>query len=220
MDAQFIQQYYKITNVVVLRNLPRNYSPDKKINLKEKLSIPEDCGLLLYQGVLLEGRGLARTIEAIKNLSKVHFVILGEGVERKNLECLSEDLGVSSRVHFMGTINQSELANYTAEADIGLSLIENISLSYYYALPNKLFEYIASGVPVICSDMPQMKMIIDKYKVGECINLDADQNLEKKISDLLENKSMLKEYSENAEEAAKELNWEVEFEKVKSYFPA
>lgn len=220
MDAQFIQQYYKITNVIVLRNLPHNYTPGTEINIKAKLSIPENSKILLYQGVLLEGRGLAKTIEAIRNLSNVHFVILGEGVERKNLEKLANDLDISRRVHFLGTINQSELVNYTVEADIGLSLIENISLSYYYALPNKLFEYIAAGVPVICSDMPQMKMVVDKYKVGECISLDSGESLESKIRQLIDNRDLLREYSKNGKEAAKDLNWEVEFEKVKSYFPA
>jgi len=220
MDSQFIQQYYKITNVIVLRNLPNNYAPGAEINLKAKLSIPENSRILLYQGVLLQGRGLAKTIEAIKNLGNVHFVILGEGVERKNLEKLAGDLDISQRVHFLGTINQSELVNYTVEADIGLSLIENISLSYYYALPNKLFEYIAAGVPVICSDLPQMKMIIDKYKVGECFNMDSGGSLESKFSQLIDNRDMLREYSINAKEASKELNWRVEFEKVKSYFPA
>lgn len=220
MDAQFIEQYYKITNVVVLRNLPRNYTPNAEINIKAKLSIPENSRILLYQGVLLEGRGLAKSIKAIKNISNAHLVILGEGVERNNLEKLAAELEISGRVHFLGTINQSELVNYTVEADIGLSLIENISLSYYYALPNKLFEYIASAVPVICSDMPQMKLIIDKYKVGKCISLDSGECLESKIRQMIDDQDLLREYSENAKEASKELNWDVEFEKVKSYFPA
>ncbi len=220
MDAQFIQQYYKITNVTVLRNLPRIRVPDEDINLREKLSIPEDSKILLYQGVLLEGRGLAKTIKAIKNLDKVHFLILGEGVERTNLENLAEELGISGRIHFMGTISQSELINYTVKADIGLSLIENISLSYYYALPNKLFEYIAAGVPVICSDMPQMKQIIDDYKVGKCISFETDQDLGEIISSLINNSDLLDEYSKNAGEASKELNWNIEFVKVKSLFPS
>lgn len=73
---------------------------------------------------------------------------------------------------------------------------------------------------MICSDMPQMKMVVDKYKVGECISLDSGESLESKIRQLIDNRDLLSEYSKNGKEAAKDLNWEVEFEKVKSYFPA
>jgi hypothetical protein len=66
--------------------------------------------------------------------------------------------------------------------------------------------------------MPQMKMIIDKYKVGESINLESNQELEEKITALINNCDLLGDYSKNAKEAAKELNWDVEFEKVKSFF--
>lgn len=215
MDSQFIQQYYKLTNSIVVRNLPIIRKPTKNVELKKKLDIPDDSKIILYQGVILDGRGIDLTIKAIRDLNDVHFVILGDGVKRKEYEKLASDIGVESRVHFLGTINQSELINYTVEADLGLSLIESISLSYYYALPNKLFEYIAAGVPVLATNLPQMKLVIEEYKVGKAINMDSVETLANELTELLSNENLLKEYSSNAVDASKELNWDREYERVK-----
>ena len=97
---------------------------------------------------------------------KCDLVVLGTGVFRTKYEKLASELGITDRIHFLGNIDQKELINYTAGADIGVALIENISKSYYYALPNKLFEYIMANVPVLISDLPQMKKIVDDYNAS------------------------------------------------------
>ncbi len=98
-------------------------------------------------------------------IPNVHFVILGEGEYRKKFEAEANNSNCSDRIHFLGAVNHTELLTYTASADIGLALIENISISYYYALPNKLFEYIMAGIPILASNLPQMKKVIDDYKL-------------------------------------------------------
>lgn len=216
MDAEFIQQNYKLTNTIVVRNLPMLKEPTQKINLKQKLGIKENETLLLYQGVIFEGRGIDKVISALKELPCVHIVLLGRGVKLKEYENLARELEVSERVHFIGMVNQDELINYTVEADIGLVLIENISLSYYYALPNKLFEYICAGLPVLSSDLPQMKDIIETYKVGKAINIGSVKQLTDEIKQMVADKALLAKYSVNARKAALELNWDIEFNKVKS----
>jgi len=107
----------------------------------------------------------------------------------------------------MGKINQNELLSYTAAADVGLSLIENISLSYHYALPNKLFEYIMAEIPVVVSKLPQMVEIVMQYNVGEVVDLDNLDELIHKIKLLSENTQLYSNYSANCENASKELNW-------------
>jgi glycosyltransferase involved in cell wall biosynthesis len=215
MDVQFIQHYYKITNPILLRNLPKLKTVDNTVNLKQKLNIPLDSKILLYQGVIFEGRGIQKTIEAMPNLKLVHFVLLGEGNKRKEYEKLAKELNIDNRVHFLGTVSQAELINYTAAADFGLALIENISLSYYYALPNKMFEYIAAGVPVISSALPQMKEIVDTYNVGWIINI--DQNcIEEKLSSIINTVYNRDEMRKSLHKAGLELNWDTEFEKVRN----
>ena len=116
----------------------------------------------------------------------------------------------------MGAIKHENLINYTAGADIGLALIENISLSYYYALPNKLFEYIIAQIPVLVTELPQMEEIVNKYEVGEVLLNDTANELSKVLTKMIIQKDLLQKYKENCKIAAKELNWEVEFSKVKN----
>ncbi|MDZ7765466.1 MAG: glycosyltransferase [Melioribacteraceae bacterium] len=105
--------------------------------------------------------------------------------------------------------------NYTAAADVGVCLIENISISYYHALPNKLFEYIMAGIPVISSSLPQMKKIVEQYNVGVCVDLEKTTDVSNDLNEMLSDESKLETYKDNCKKAAQELNWDVEFEKVK-----
>ncbi len=196
----------------ILRNLPKYKSDFAKIDLHEKLNIPQNCKIILYQGVILEGRGILKVIDLMKEIDNVHFVIIGEGEFRQNFESYTNQLGYRERIHFTGAVNHSELLNYTAGADIGVALIENISISYYYALPNKLFEYIVAGLPVLASDLPQMKKVIDEHKVGKYVNMDDENEIKVTLKNLLNDQTQLKEFKANCGSAAKILNWENEFE--------
>ncbi len=215
MDAQFIQHYYKITNTLVLRNMPKLKPVEQKVNLREQLNIPNDAKILLYQGVIFEGRGIEKTIRALPELDSTYFVLLGTGTKIHAYKKLAEELDIADRVHFMGTIPQSELINYTSAADIGLTLIENISLSYYYALPNKMFEYIAAGIPLISSALPQMKGIVDDYKVGWVIDMETNCITEK-LKSIINSDWNRDEMKERLKSASIELNWDTEFGKVKN----
>jgi len=217
-DAEFLQEYYGISNTVVIRNLPLERKPERKIDLRAKLNIPENDLILLYQGVILEGRGFKQILNALSEVDNYHLVTLGSGVFQSEYEKLAEELKISNRVHFLGTIDQTELINYTAAADIGIALIENISKSYYYALPNKLFEYIMAEVPVLSSNLPQMKKIVKEYKVGEVIDIEKNDELTSRLKSLMTNRDHLFEYKQNCKAASFELNWQKEYEKVKFLF--
>lgn len=215
MDAEFLNDSYNINNLFVLRNLPKYNSDYTKVNLHEMLGIPQNNKVIIYQGVILEGRGIIKAIDLMGEIENVHFVIVGEGEFKNKFEEYAKKLSCSDRIHFIGAVNHSELLNYTAGADLGLALIENISISYYYALPNKLFEYIMAGVPVLASDLPQMKKVIDDYSVGKYVNMDDANEIIFTLKELLSNDAELNQYKSNCINAAKILNWEREFETFK-----
>jgi glycosyltransferase involved in cell wall biosynthesis len=151
----------------------------------------------------------------LNQINCVHFIIVGEGEYRKQFEDYAATLTWSDRIHFLGAVNHSQLLNYTAASDIGIALIENISLSYFYALPNKLFEYIMAGVPVLSSNLPQMKKIIDEYKVGKYVDVENDEEIISALKNMLSDQNLLNVYKNNSLIAANELNWESEFNKFK-----
>ena len=214
MDADFLREAYSIDNFLVLRNLPKYVDDITIVDLRNKLNIPLDEKIILYQGVLLEGRGISKLIGIMDQIPNVHFVIVGEGEYRKKFESEVNNSNCSGRIHFLGAVNHNELLSYTAGADIGLALIENISISYYYALPNKLFEYIMAGIPILASNLPQMKKVIDDYQVGKYVDPEHENDVVTTLNDLISDENNLDLYRKNCKITAKELNWDSEFKKI------
>ncbi|TSA25406.1 MAG: glycosyltransferase [Ignavibacteriales bacterium] len=217
LDSEYIEKLYKISDTLVVRNIPPYQKAVSKIDLRKKYNIDQDKIILIYQGVILLGRGLKQIINAIARLPKTVLIILGEGEQRNNFIEFAKKLNVSERIIFAGSVDQKDLINYTAGGDVGLSLIENISISYYHALPNKLFEYIMAGLPVLCSDLPQMKAIIEKYNVGESINIEDEENIFSTLNKWCVNPNLLEAYRKNCAVAAKELNWQEEYKRAREF---
>lgn len=214
MDGEFLSEYYNLKNILLLRNLPKRVKKTEPVNLRKDLNIPAKDLLIVYQGVLLEGRGIEILIKAVKHFDDVHLIILGDGEFKSKFESLAIELNVEMRVHFLGMLTQDKLLNYTAAADLGAALIENLSKSYYFALPNKLFEYIMAEVPVVVSNLPQMKKVVEDYKVGFVMMEWEVEALVELLGKIKENKDQLRDMKRNASKASQKLNWEREFETV------
>ena len=210
MDGEFLKKEYGINNLILLRNLPRYYKPQPKLNLHSHLQIAKTNKIILYQGVLLKGRGIEKVFSVLNELPACVFVIAGGGEYEDHYRKLAEQMKVSDRVFFLGKITQEDLPKITASVDLGVSLIENVSISYYYALPNKLFEYIMADVPVIVSNLPQMKDIVEKYDVGYAVEFESNDELISAIKKLTENESLQESKKQNCRIASQELNWEKE----------
>lgn len=216
MDAEYMNRYFNLKQVEVIRNLPLLKQVENKINLRARFGISDQETILIYQGVILEGRGLEPVFKALQNVNGFSLVILGDGPFRNHFENMASNLKIDNKVFFAGMIDQNELINYTAAGDIGIALIENISISYYYALPGKLFEYIIAGLPVLCSPLPQMKNIIENYKIGECIDPGNINAITAALNSLKEEGKA--KYNKYLKAAADELNWQKEYDKVKNIF--
>lgn len=161
--------------IFVIRNVPAILTmPNEKSNYFQKtFNLPKDNITFIYQGVLGDGRGVEFLIETFSQLSTTnkHLIFLGFGPKSKFVKAAAKK---HKNIHFHDAVLPSEIKGITSSADVGLSLIENYSLSYYFCLPNKLFEYIASGLPIICSDFPDMSEVVHRYKVGWTVPINAD----------------------------------------------
>jgi len=210
LDSDFLIKKYKVDDPILLRNLPRYYKPEKEHNLRSLFRINHNQKILLYQGVIHKGRGLRPTYKALKELKDCLLVIIGDGEFEDYFRNLAKKMGINEQVFFAGKVDQDEILSYTKTADIGLSIIENMSLSYYYALPNKLFEYIMAEIPVVVSNLPQMKEIVERYEVGLVVDLDNPDEIVEAIRQLTDNEVLYKKFKENCKTASQELNWENE----------
>lgn len=200
--------------VVLVRNVPfyvGSELPAPKLNFEEKK-------IILYQGSLNVGRGLERAIEVMKHLSNAVLVIIGTGDVEHHLKDWARMLGVSDKVVFVGRVPFEELLPYTVSAHIGLSIEEDRGLNYRYALPNKVFDYVQAGVPVVVTALPEMKKIVEKYQIGRVCEVPGSLPLAKLLQEMLNDLEALKIFREKTLLAAKELCWEEEQNGLKAIF--
>ena len=124
--------------------------------------------LILHQGAAAPGRGCETLIRAVARLDEVELAFLGDAAPgyAGELAAVAADLGVSDRVHFHPGVPLAELLAYTRDADVGVSLLEDGAENHRLALPNKVFEYIAAGVPVVVSDLPELRRLVQSHGVG------------------------------------------------------
>lgn len=218
-DRDYLKNYFKhnIPYHVIL-NLPP-YKPISKSNIiRDKYKIPENYIILVYQGMILPGRGLVPAINALPFINNAILCIIGEGNYRTYLENLANSLNVSDRVIFCGIMNYDDLHQWTSSADIGLSLIEKISKSTELALPNKLFEYCRAGIPTIATNLPAMKEYCAKYKIGKCVDPSiSPKELAAEILKIID-KENYKEFSSACHNASKELCYETQEDTILRIF--
>lgn len=209
-------EYKKLYGVdfKVVRNLPN------KIIAKTDFinPFPTNKNIILYQGAVNVSRGLELMIEAMQFIENSLFVIVGKGDIDKDLKALAIKIGVSGKVLFVGKISFSDLPKYTQNAHLGISIEENMGLNYYYALPNKLFDYIQAQVPVLVSDFPEMKKIVKTYKVGDILLERTPEKLAEKINKILFDNKHNINLKQNLENASNELIWENEEKILLSIF--
>jgi glycosyltransferase involved in cell wall biosynthesis len=207
--AEIYRKNYNV-NFEVVRNLPCKSIPGPSV---EK-TFDDKKKIIIYQGSLNIGRGIELVIEAMKYLDNFLFIIAGEGDISKQLHELAKHPGLEGKIHFLGKIPFSDLFKYTVQADLGISLEENLGMNYFYALPNKLFDYIQAQVPVLTSDFPEMGAIVRKYNIGFTTNERDAGKLAKIIEKTFEDKKKINTWKENLKTARLELCWENEKEKL------
>lgn len=213
MDAEYLQNHFNTNHeYTVIMNLPPYKNKLESYKLREELNLSDDVNILLYQGVLLKGRGIMPVIRALPLLENTVFCIVGWGPHEKDFRDLAIALNVEDRVFFLGKKSYDELFYYTASADCGIAYIEPITLSYRLALPNKLFEYCMGRVPSLVSNLPAMKRIVDEYGIGELIQPGAEPiEFANTIMKILSNKQ---KYVDNCEIASKQLCYSAQEEKI------
>ncbi len=176
LDAKIVQQRFELKKPPhVLLNTPPYKERISSTYLRDHFSINTQAPqhpttLALYQGVVHHGRGLAPFLRAMPLLSHVHLCVVGDGPARDELQVLAGRLGVSERVHWHKAVAYDDLHGITCSADVGLCLIEPVSESYRYALPNKLFEYMMARVPVLATDLPALHEQLTRIPAGMLVH--------------------------------------------------
>jgi glycosyltransferase involved in cell wall biosynthesis len=204
---EFYKKKYNLPSVALVRNLPNEMQVSHSNTLREKLGLNKDQMVFLYQGMLGKGRGIEVLLNAFQARTTTDAVIvfMGFGALKEQIQ---EYASRSENVFFVPAVSYAEIPVYTGSADVGVNSVEPTCLSYKYSLPNKLFEYIQSEIPVLTNPLPDCAALVNEYKVGRVIPVWNPSAINEVIDDLL--KEDLSVYLEHLKLAKKILNWEVE----------
>ncbi|MEE1884711.1 glycosyltransferase [Pedobacter flavus] len=156
---------YGIKNIATVMNCPIYKSSIKNNLFREEFGISNESRIYLYQGALFKGRGIEILLDAFAEINDPKYTLICMGYGEFESE-IKEYAKKYKNIFFKTAVSPDVVLNFTSSADVGISMIENVCLSYYYCLPNKLFEYLMAEIPCIVSDMPEMRNYINKYNTG------------------------------------------------------
>ncbi len=196
--ANYYRKKYGV-NMQVVRNIPELNEHLRPLEKFEKKTI-------IYQGALNMGRGLEWIIRAMPEIKDAELLIIGDGDIREQLIELTKELKVEHKVKFAGKLAPEELKEITPRAHLGLCLLEENGLSYYYSLPNRIFDYIHAGIPVLATNFPEIRAIVQKHNTGILINRYDPQFLSDTVNKILRSGFNTFHFAE----LSKSLNWENE----------
>ena len=208
-----IAQLYKNEygkDLIVVRNIPA-LQKNTEFKTKKELDIDENKFIIILQGAGINiDRGAEEAVLAMQFVENAILYIIGDGDVISILKELVIDKNLKQKVNFIPKQPMDKLFQYTVNANLGLTLDKETNINYRYSLPNKLFDYIHSGVPILASPLVEVERIINKYKVGYLIENHKPEHIAGKLNNIIVNKENLKVLKENCIIAAQSLNWETE----------
>lgn len=215
--AGLYAEKYGITPKVV-RNIPATLVMDEPRS-RHALGLPEDKYIVLMQGAGINiQRGAEEAIEAIQFVDNAILLIIGAGDVIGQLKQQADRPELEGRVIFLPKMPYSELMHFTRAADIGLTLDKDTNINYRYSLPNKLFDYIHAGIPVLASRLPEVSRIVEGYNIGLVTDSHHPETLAFHIRQMLQDETARKRWKDCLAVAARELNWENEEVVLKSVY--
>jgi glycosyltransferase involved in cell wall biosynthesis len=215
--AEVLKRRNGIEKVGVVMNVPDVPKARIKRSLRKALNIPSDKKIILYVGSFTFNRGLEELIQSLSLLEDCVLVLMGYSQDQqyfRKLKDLVRSNGISQRIFFFGPVASEEVIDYSASADIGVAPIKNAGLSYYYCLPNKLFEYLSAGIPVVGSWFPELRKVINGFRVGETFDPESPMEIAESIKSVLQDPEKYKRMTQKTRQAAKVFNWQRESRKL------
>lgn len=207
--ANLYKKQYNV-DVKVVRNIPLRR---EKIITKTKteLGLTDNRKIILLQGAGINvDRGVEELIEAMQWINNALLLIIGGGDVIEDLKLQAVKLNLSNKILFIPKLPFEELFNYTVHADLGLTLDKDTNINYRFSLPNKLFDYINAGIPVLSSNLIEIRNIIETYNIGEILQNHQPKDIAQHINKMLADELKMLEYKKNTHIAADELCWENE----------
>jgi len=201
-------EYVKLYNIekpALVLNTPAFQKIEKKDIFREVFSIKKEQTIFLYQGALSKGRGIEIVFETFKQMQDNRSVVvfMGYGELEELVKTTAKEY---KNIYFHKAVSPDILLDYTSSTDFGLSIIEDSCLSYRYCLPNKMFEYAMADIPIIVSNLFEMKKVVEEYEIGVVLRENSSNGLGNAIKKAKSLDRIVLE--ENIQKVKEIYNWE------------
>ncbi len=184
---------------------------------RSDLGIPKDAFVFINQGSGINvDRGMEEALEALAKVPKAHLLLVGNGDVIPVLKERVPKMGIENRVHFVGRVPYNVLLSYTSLADVGLSLDKPTNINYQFSLPNKVFDYIHRGLPVLCSKVVEVKSLVENFEVGISVDSMNPQSIASGMTKMMELGAT--PFEAGLQKARTQLTWEEESKAVKNVY--
>ena len=212
---EWYQKEYGLGEVALIRNIPEVKPIKSGRVFHDKFNLEASQKVCLYQGALMSGRGLELLMDAFEAFPTSEFVlvIMGGGKLAAQIEARAER---SSKIFYHPLVPGSEIGKYTGSADCGINSVEPLCLSYAYCLPNKFFETVLSGIPILTNDLVDCTSLVTKYEIGAVINTWSVAGVQTAVKEICSRSK--DEFNAGFEKFRSENSWHLEKEKWKKYF--
>jgi glycosyltransferase involved in cell wall biosynthesis len=198
---------YGLSNIVTVLNCPEFQEHQSTKRFHAELGIPDGKKIVLYQGGLVRGRGVERLLDIFAKYDDDRhvLVLMGYGELESRIKEYADSHG---NVYFQEAVDPTVVLKYTSSANVGISYIDNPSLNDHWCLPNKLFEYIMAGLPVIVNDVPEMRRVVNENKIGIVLNELTSESLIRALDELERFNAV--ELGKNLKSAATKYSWQTQ----------
>ena len=166
--------------------------------------------VILFQGILKRGRGLHQAIQAVASLTQGSLRIIGYGELESELKQVAGTPSIAERIEFKGKVPLEKLLRETGKVRAGLVLFEPLTVNYTYASPNKFFEYVMAGTPLIASDIPTFRQFNSEYEVAILVDPSNITRISEAMNTLLTDEETWNRLHHNCLKARERWNWEAQ----------
>jgi glycosyltransferase involved in cell wall biosynthesis len=209
--------------ILVVRNIPlykcnvmKESVKTKSAEVRKRHNISEEKVVILYQGGVGPSRLLEPIIEAMKWVNNGVLLIRGPGIEVYQNHYMKQAIkgGVAGKLLFELPVPSALVVEAAIEADVGIWTLPNLSKNFYYSLPNKVFEYLAAGLPILCAHYPEVSRIIDTYQVGLTFDPYDPASIAESMNKVCNDFKLREILTKNIPNALKDLQADQEWDKI------